>query len=73
MKNLNVWNKPQQITDIWDSKKPFEIRSWIAVNHNFEKIKIFKNRLAKNLKIFGVKLGHFAMPLRHNHSPYDVV
>ena len=38
-----------------------------------EKILIFKNRHAKNLKIFGVKLGYFATPLRHNHSPYDVV
>ena len=38
-----------------------------------EKIWIFKNCQAKNLKIFGVKLGYFATPLRHNYSPYDVV
>ena len=34
---------------------------------------IFKNRQAKNLEIFGVKLHYSAMPLRHNHSPYDAV
>ena len=34
---------------------------------------IFKNRQAKNLKNFGVKLGYFATPLQRNHSPYDVV
>ena len=43
------------------------------IAHIDEKIWIFKNRQAKNLKIFRVKLGYLAMPLRHNHSPYDVV
>ena len=42
------------------------------IAHIDEKIWIFKNRQAKNLKIFGVKLGYFAVPLRHNYSPYDV-
>ena len=43
------------------------------IAHIDEKIWIFKSRQAKNLKISGVKLGYFATPLRHNHSPYDVV
>ena len=43
------------------------------IAHIDEKISIFKNRQAKKLKIFRVKLGYFATPLWHNHSPYDVL
>ena len=43
------------------------------IAHIDEKIWIFKNCQAKNLKISWVKLGHFAAPLEHNHIPYDVV